>query len=174
MYDVLSAGGNYGYIAKNIATIYYIIEHSQNSSLFTEEQKLYATALIDCYGYLENGIFSIYDLTRAVQYSQAGIICVDLYHQMNSPFTDFSDNRDLVNLTMQLEALIFRGMGADAHTCVDSVISKKAKIEKMIRKTLSDAPNGEMFHKVFPFVTKSLADDAFKEMVLSYQEECQN
>ena len=172
MFQSILAGGNFGYIAKNIATIYYIIENSCFGKELTEEQKLYATALCDTYNYLLNNTITIDEIQRAVFFAKAGIVGIGPYIKplglLNS---GLGENEDVIYLAMQIETLIFSvATKNDYHDVVDMVLSSKDKIANMVNKTIEKGKNGSLYSSLNKNVNMHLCDSAFRNIVLSYEE----
>lgn len=163
--SMLSAGDNFRYIAQNVATIYYVIDNSKFGATITDRQKLYATALIDTYAYISNGTISLEDIARGVSASQAGMIILFPYSRQHGIF-DIRDNCDLLNLTMQLEAMIFNAdSNVHPNQIIDTIVSKKDSISDMINKTISQGTKCPLYKTVLKNTNAHLQDQDFQYIV---------
>ena len=166
----LSSGGNFSYIAQNIATIYSVVNDSTFGKRLSDEQKYFATALIDTALYISNGTLSIDELADAVSYSQTKRIVLPPFERYLNIF-DFRENYELLCLTMQIESMIFHvDTNVSANQIINLVIQNEEEISLVINKTLSDGFNGKLYKKMYPSICSHLDDVDFQHIVLSYEE----
>lgn len=162
-------GGNFGYIAQNIATIYFVLKESDFGKRLSKDQLLFATALCDTISYVKLGTITIEDLHEAVILSQIGEVRIFPYSVRHDSLSNFLENKDIVGLAMQIEALIFSAeMIVDYHDVVDSVVSQKNQIEQMINKTLKEGKNCELYPAVFFNISDWLNDNNFRQTILDF------
>ena len=164
--QVISAGGNFRFVAQNIATIYCIVEHSSFGKTLTKEQKMYAAALIDMYAYLSKGAYQPIDVAMAVDYARGGIVSLFPHNKVHG-LLDRNENADLVNLSMQLEAMIFSvDTNVPDKEIVDMVVSEKSTISDAVNQIVSQGSNGAMYKKMYTYVQQHLSDPSLQNIVL--------
>lgn len=164
-----AAGDNFRFIAQNIATIYYIIDNSQFGSTLNDSQKLFATALIDTYVDISKGNISIEDIVDSVYYGIAGIVYIFPYSRQNSVF-DIREHKDLINVTMQLEALIFNiDTNVNPSQIIDEIFLNKDGIDDIINTTIDQGKNSPLYKNMFQKVTAMIEDIYFQQIVTSQE-----
>lgn len=162
-----NAGDNFRFIAQNIATIYYIIDNSKFGITLNDEQKLYATALIDTYVDISKGKISIEDVAEGVSYGLHGIVFVPPYSKQNDIF-DIRDNRQLLYVSMQIEAMIFSiDTNVHAYQIIDQIFAHKEDIYNMIYETLEQGKSSPLYKGMLPKVTAMIEELEFQDIVLS-------
>lgn len=165
------AGGNFGYIAQNIATIYYVLKESEFGKQLNEDQLLFATALCDTISYVESGNITIEELYSSVIQSKIGVVSIFPYEVRHDSFLNntTTKNKYLIGLTMQIEALIFSAeMLANYHDVVDSVVERKSEIAKMVNKTLQEGKKGNLYPAVLSNISIWLKDNSFRQIILDF------
>lgn len=164
--SMIKAGGNFRFVAQNIATIYYVVDHSAFGRTLNDTQKLYATALIDAYAYIINGTISMEDVARGVSLAQAGITSLFPYHRQHG-ILYCHDHSDLIHLTMQLEAMIFN-VDTNVHPdqIIEMVVSQKENIADIVDKTILQGSRSPLYNNVLKNVTVHLEDPDFQYIVL--------
>ena len=165
------AGGNYAWIAQNMAAIYYAIPLTPFGKTLSEEQRLFAAGLIDAVAYLQEGSLTPQDIQDAVLWGMTGNVGLGFYTVSHRNGIEFEENKDLVGLTMQLEARFFELSDAkiDYHDIVDVVIMKKDIISKAIERTLAEGTSCSIFPEVMRNTTVALTSPGFQQLVLSYK-----
>lgn len=169
IFQAFSSGGNFGFIAKNIATIFCIVDRSQYSNGFTEAQKLYATALIDVMKYLDD-VISVNDVEKAVTNSMRGIVGIDFY-TVPIGLYDMGkyQNQNLVHMIMQMEMLIFSvSCKYNYREIVDMVISEKEKIIHTVDATLAQPVKNKSYSELEAITLNQLKNEQFRNIVLSF------
>jgi len=169
--NAAKAGGNYGFIAQNVAAIYYAIPLTPFGKTLSEDKRLFATGLIDAAAYLQNGTIAIEDIERCVQIAGSGILQAGFNLITHRKMFDSEDNAELVDFTMQLEYIIFETempqMGYSA--IANSIVQKKKVIVSQIRETLNEGTKSNIFHDVMIFTTGMMASPDFQSVVNSYK-----
>ena len=80
---------------------------------------------------------------------------------------DRNENADLVNLSMQLEAMIFSvDTNVPDKEIVDIVVSEKSTISDAVNKIVSQGSNGAMYKKMYNYVQQHLSDPSFQNIIL--------
>ena len=165
-----AATDNFTLIAQNVATIFYIVHHSDFGEKITEKQKLYATALIDLYAYISNGTISVEETARSVRYATTGFLVLSPCRKDHG-FLDYDSTSHVVNLAMQLEAMIFDSdTNLSRQEIVDAVVEKKPAIKNMVNQTLMQGETSPIYDDLIPYAMKSLQSKDFQSIVLSYEE----
>lgn len=162
---MFTSKGNFGFIARNMALIYHIVDNSDFGRRLTKSQKLYATALCDTYTYLQSGELSpkylmevVFSGTHFTEY-QSGLFAK--YENM--------PNADLINTTMHIEVLIFSIDTDVPYTnIIDSVIKSRQLIAKTINKTLENSNNDDLYETVYKNVSLWLTDKDFQNLIMKY------
>lgn len=170
IFQAISSGGNFGFIAKNIATIFYIIDRSQYSKGFTEAQKLYSAALIDVIKYLFDGVISVNDVEKAVTNSMCGIVGINFYTKPIGLYDMGKyQNQHLVHMIMQMEMLILSvSCNYNYRDIVDMVISKKEKIIHTVDAVLARPEKNKSYSEIETITLNQLKDEHFRNIVLSF------
>ena len=163
---------NFTFVAENIATYWYIVNHSPKCINFDKKQKLYATALLDSAVYMASGKIGTEDLKIAVNTSQAGVISTNFIKPiMHEPIINLNPypNRDVVNLAMQLEAMFFTiDIDLPSNEIIELVIENKESIISAVDKTLKSGKKGYYYDDAFEFSQMYLNDDDFIALINSY------
>lgn len=163
------AGGAFGYVAQNIAIIYYVIKESKFGKQLNEDQLLFATALCDTEVYIQLGQISIEDIKDAVMYAHIQKVEIFPYSVIHGSLSDIYKNKYLISLAMQIEALIFNvDSYVNYRDIVDAVIRNKPKITNVINKTLEEKENCNIYPTVFINVTSWIRNADFQNLVLSF------
>lgn len=164
------ASDNFTLIAQNVATIFYIVFHSDFGEKITEKQKLYATALIDLYAYISNGTISVDEAARSVRYATTGYLVLFPYRNDHG-FLDYDATSHVVNLAMQLEAMIFNSdTNLSRQEIVNAVVEKKAAIKNMVNQTLMQGEASPLYNDILPYVMQSLESEDFQSIVISCED----
>lgn len=167
--SMLKAGDNFRFVAQNIATIYYVVDHSAFGHTLNNSQKLYATALIDTFAYIQNGRISMEDVARGVSIAKAGATALFPYRQLHGMLY-CHEHSDLIHLAMQLEAMIFNAdTNAHPNQIIDMVVSKKEDIANMVTKTMDQGCRSPLYKNVFNNISGHLQDPDFQYIVLAYE-----
>ncbi len=163
-------GGNYRYIAENVATIYYIIQNSEFGKKLTEKQLLAGTALIDLMPYIQNQTIRAVELSDALLQADVGEVSISFFSKRHSDMFEQYPNKKLVNLVMQLEAMIFRAdSNMSNQVIVDAVIGNKSVIQNAIEKVLLEGKEGKCYSTILSRVTDYINDEGFQQAVLAYK-----
>ena len=165
--NMIINGGNYSFIAKNIAMIYYVIENSDFGKILSEEQKLFATALCDTYEYLQSGEMSVEDIMETV------FLGTELANPTYGFYGIFEvvDNRNLINVTMALEALIFsKHSDLEYQAIVNNVIKNKEKISETINKALVLKEKCDLYNVIYDNVNIWINDKDFQKIIFMYND----
>jgi hypothetical protein len=86
--------------------------------------------------------------------------------------SDEIDNEKLINLTMQLEFLIFRADSKmNDEDIISAVIKKRKTITKVINKTLSEGKNSNIYNEVYKNVNGVLNDEDIFNHIKSVEKE---
>lgn len=161
-----AAGDNFRFVAQNIATIYYVVDHSPFGATLNNSQKLYATALIDTYAYIAKGTISMEDVAKGVSYAQAGITVLFPFHRQHGMLY-CNEHSDLVHLAMQIEAMIF-SVDTNLHPnqIIEAVVSHKESIAEMITQTVFQGTSSPLYKNVLKKAAVHLQDPDFQHIVL--------
>ncbi len=164
------AGGNFGFVAQNIAAIYYAIPLTPFGKTLSEDQRLFATGLIDASIYINNGSITSEDIEDCVLMGKTGNVCIGLYRVQHREMFDLEDNATLVGFAMQLEAFIFCAdmPKMDYRDIVNAVVQKKGIIASTISKTLQEGTKSSIFPAVMQNTTIMMASPDFQNVVSSY------
>lgn len=163
-----TSGGNFKFIAKNIATIYYVINNSEFGKQLPESQKLFATALCDTMAYTFSGKLSEDDIMEAVF---TGTVIAEGSRGLYKKYENMK-NRDLINVTMQIEALIFSvDTNVSPTDIINSVINNRKKIATTVNKTLSLGEKCDIYSVVYDNVNIWINDKDFRELVYLYDDD---
>ncbi len=149
------AGGNIGYIAQNVATIYHCIcRYADKGNKYTTAQRIYAALLIDSIAYLQNGQISSSELQTSVHAAAVHQIGANhFYHQEVYGIACYPDNADLICATADLEVLMFcADSNLDYHSVIDFVARSIGAIESMVHRTLSQGDASPLFDNILPTV----------------------
>lgn len=164
------AGGNFGYIAQNIATIYYVLKNSEFGKQLTEDQLLFATALFDTIIYIKESTITIEEIKESVVLSKIGHVRIFPYEKEHEAFCSNTKNRYLIGLAMQVEALIFTAeMLANYRDIVDIIVDKKAKIADTINQTLEQGKNCILYPAVYENVNRWINEQDLRKLILSFE-----
>ena len=165
------AGGNFAWIAQNMAAIYYAVPLTPFGKTLSEEQRLFAAGLIDAAAYLQEGSLSPQDIQDALLWGMTGNVGLGFYTVSHRDMFDFEENKNLVGLTMQLEARFFEvsDAGIDYRDIVDVVVKEKQVIAKTIERTLAEGSRCRIFPEVMQNTTIALANPGLQQMILSYK-----
>ena len=129
---------------------------------------LFAVAFADTLAYLENGSMTLYDIQEGVKMSQGGIVCLNFYHKVHGLINSYG-NDDLLNLVMQIEAMIFNvDMKVGYRDLVDMVISEKKVISDAINKTLEQGTHSEYYPSLYPVYSAWIRELSIQETILAY------
>ena len=164
------AGGNFAWIAQNVAAIYYAVPLTPFGKTLPEEQRLFAAGLIDAVAYLQEGSLTPQDIQDAVLWGQTGTVGLGFYNRRHREMFESEDNQELLGMTMQLEARFFElsDAGIDYHDIVDVVVMHKDVIAETIRKTVAEGSRCPIFREVMQNTTIAMASPGFQQLVLSY------
>lgn len=167
---MLKAGGNFAWIAQNMAAIYYAVPLTPFGKTLSEEQRLFATGLIDATAYLQEGSLCLQDIQDALLWGMTGNVGLELYTVSHRDMFDFEENKNLVGLTMQLEARFFElsDAGIGYREIVDAVITAKQVISDTIEKTLAEGAQCHIFPEVMQNTAIALANPDLQQIILSY------
>lgn len=165
-----NAGGNFGYIAQNVATIFYCIkEFTDLGHALTKDQLIFAALYIDSISYLEEGSFSAQDIDDIVRFSSLGMIGNAYMYRKNCFNTFSADNDELDHLacaTAGIEIEMFLdGCNIDYHTVIDTVYDHYDEIAAMIRKTVGQGSSSPLFDSICPLVLSLFSDPDFIQIV---------
>lgn len=155
----MKAGGNFAYIAQNIATIYYVIKQSNFGKSLTNAQLLFATALCDTIYYIQSGDISVEEIAMYAKIAA-------------TPSTLMRRNKYLKDLAVYIEALIFsiEVPEFEYDEIIDEIIKDTTQIDIMIDKTIEEGEKSYLYHTVYENVNIWINEDAFRDIVLSYDE----
>lgn len=131
------AGGNFGYIAQNVATTYIAVCQYAEDKKYGTSQLLYATGLIDIIPYIKSGQMSEGRIKTCIKCGDEGIVALNAY----------MDYRDIVN----------------------SIVSKKKQISKVINKTIKQGVRSPLYPKIESVVSMMLKDEDFLKTVEDYR-----
>lgn len=160
----------FNFIAVNMAVIYYVIKNSKFGKTLTPNQILYATALCDTASYLFSGKIDTDEIKEALFVSQASSVKIGFYSQSHNIF-EYIPNRELVNLTLQIEAMIFTiDTNVDYHDIVDIVISKKDIISNQIEKTLNQGDTAPLYDTINKNISEIIKQKEFQELIYEYED----
>lgn len=166
----VSTGDNFRFVAQNVAAIYCIVERSLFGMTLNKVQKLYATALIDMYTYLSRGVYQPLDVAMAVDFASGGIVSLFPYNRVHG-LLDRDENADLINLAMQLEAMIFSiDTNISDNEIIDLVISEKGTISTAVNQIVSQGSKGSYYQQLYNYVQKHTTEPSFQNIVLA----CEN
>lgn len=164
------AGGNFGYIAQNIATIYYVLNESDFGKQLTEDQLLFATALFDTICYINEGTITVDELKDSVVLAKIGHIGISTYQKQYESFCSNTENKYLIGLAMQIESLIFTAeMLANYHDVVDEIVKRKTEIAKMINQTLEQGKKCTLYPTINFNVNTWMYERSLQELILSFE-----
>ncbi|MBO4854056.1 MAG: hypothetical protein J5482_02775 [Oscillospiraceae bacterium] len=169
----MKAGGDFGYIAQNVATIYYCIcNFADENGELTEDQRIYASLLIDAAAHLKNGSIDPEELQTSVQMANAyeiggNFFC--LHHVYNLFGTDAPDKyAELICATADLEVLTLSASSKIGYRAViDQVMKNIPKIEAMVIKTIEQGVLSPLFENLRPSVLWYFHQPSFLEDVKS-------
>ena len=168
----LKNGGNFTFIAENVAAIYRALELTSFGHDLSLGRHLYATALIDTIAYLQSGQFESSDLELAALNATIKRISIMPYERKVYPmFGDPSYHQELVCLAMQLEAMIAFADNKITYTqAIDIVMSKKDLIESTIHRAVCAPSKLSIFETVQANVDAIVADKSFCDQVLAFDD----
>lgn len=152
---MLRAGGNFAFIAQNVAAIYHATYIPNFGKSLSEPQRLLTTALLDTQTYLAEGTISVTELLSAVRR-----VC----QEPASASPGQRSVKRLVDLTTQLELMIFQvDTKLDPRDIRTQVTRHLPQISEMIRRTLSDVENCPIYPNVVSNTCIILSDRGFQE-----------
>ena len=166
--NMIRSGGNFGFIAQNIATIYYALSVTTFGKSLKEDQKLYATGLIDAAAYIQDGSIDISEIDDCVSMSALGYVG---FLGTTFPIMTKQDEKNfrLIAFSMQLEAYIFTSHEIiDYRSVVSAVLKNEKHVVKMINKTLLQGSTCNIFPNVLNNVLTHINSKEFQNIVLSY------
>ena len=168
----LKNGGNFTFIAENVAAIYRALELTSFGHDLSLGRHLYATALIDTVAYLRSGQFESSDLELATLNAMINRISIMPYERKVYPmFGDLSYHQELVCLAMQLEAMIAFADNKITYTqAIDIVMSKKDLIESTIHRAVCNPAKLEIFETVQANVDAIVENKSFRDQVLAFDD----
>ena len=169
--NAAAAGGNFGFIAQNVATIYYVLGELPFGKTIDDDKRLYATGILDAIVYIANGSIAEEDISDCVLCGKVGRVSLGLYYQEHRDLFDYEENRDLIGLTMQLEALIFSVSNTDVdyREIVNQVVAQKKTISDMVNRTLKEGKKSPLYQNVLFNVSNWLSDPQIVELINGYQ-----
>ena len=169
--NAASAGGNFGFVAQNIATLYYAIGETPFGKTLDDETRLFATGILDIIAYLNDGTLSPDSVVDSISYGKIGQVSLDFYSIQHRRMFDVEDNGVLIGFAMQLEAFIFEASntGIGYRDIVDQVVSHKSVIANMISKTLAEGKRSPLYPSVMGNVSIWLSDPNIIGLINSYQ-----
>lgn len=160
---------NFEYFAQYIATIYYVLKESNFGKQLNDKQLLFATALCDTIDYIDSGTMTVEEIQESVMYAQIGCVGIFPYRVQHDSLFSKEEHKDLIGLTMQLEALIFASaMIADYHEIVDIIVEMKPLISQTVIQTLEQGRRSSIYSIIYQTVTIYLNDSNFRNAVLSF------
>lgn len=169
----MAAGGNFGFIAQNMACIYYVVDNHPLTKDLPSQNKLYATALFDLIAYLMDGSMDINMIAAGVRAAYHGDIRIGFTTRSHSTMFGVGGNSEyprLVNTTMQVESMIFMlsnpEFGVDR--IIDSVIENKEVIEQMVDKTMAEGDKCNLYNNVFQNVNGYLREESILEIIKQF------
>ena len=111
------------------------------------------------------------DIQDALLWGMTGNVGLGFYTVSHRDMFDFEENKNLVGLTMQLEARFFEvsDAGIDYRDIVDVVVKEKQVIAKTIERTLAEGSRCRIFPEVMQNTTIALANPGLQQMILSYK-----
>lgn len=152
---MLRAGGNFTFIAQNIAAIYHATYLPTFGKSLTELQRLLATALLDMQVYLADGTISVTELLSVVR---------RVYLEPASVSPDQQSVKHLTDLTAQLELIIFQeATNLDPLDIYTQITQHLPQISEMIRRTLSDIESCPIYPNIASNTCIILSDCGFQE-----------
>lgn len=169
--NMIRAGGNFGYVAQNVATIYNVITNSPSLQTINYKQTLFAVALCDLTSYYKKGLLQIEDAAYAVDAACLGCLLT------NSNIITHSDTSDdcmpelLVNLTMELLLIVYcLDTRHDESIIMQSILENKDKIRKTIDKELKKGSKGSLYKDVYRNIhIYCLCNKNNREVILNYE-----
>lgn len=157
---MIEAGGNYAFIAQNMACIYNVVNEDARTRFLPEKNRLLATAIFDLMGYLKDGELELMDIEWMMSEAEVGAIAVGFNRKPHSGLTDTSEYKDLVNLTMQVETSIFFLAEPDlgGEDIMQSVLQRKDLITKVIEGTIAEGQQCRLYNDVRANIDLYLSD----------------
>ncbi len=147
---MICAGGNFNYVAQNVATIYNIIVNSDFAKSIDHKQLLFAVALCDLTSYYQKGLLQISDAAYAVDAALTGMLSTNSSVIQHDYTHDDSIANLLVNLTMEILLIIFiLNTKQDEFHITNEILKHKESTEKTIQKELSLGTKGRLYKDIF-------------------------
>ena len=160
------------HVAKNVTSIYCIINDHAETSLWKEEHKLFAAALIDASVYLKRGVLSAKDIARVVSLGKNGIITSFPVRRIFDASL-FNGTDALVHIIMQLTIVLYNvDSNLDSTFLVESIVSAKDLISHSSDAVIAEGEYGIMYQDLQEYVSSTLVDENFKNIVFSYDLLC--
>ena len=175
--NMISSGGNFRFIAQNMAAIYSVLQDTSFGQSLDRHHLLFATALADVQAYFWAGQMTEEDLNQAVSCALTRTVSINSYSRRSfspsdtsDPLRGFSENMDIICLTMQVEAMIFAlSSRLDSDIVVDQVIKNKKVIAKTIENGLRDIKHLRIYNAVHNNVIAWISDSEFRRTIISYK-----
>ena len=163
-----AAGGNFNYIAQTLATQYTILTNSDYGWMLSEDERLYAVALINAAPSIRSGAIDGEEVYSAVEDSSVGLLHLETASRRWGGIAE-SELQRLFNLLLQLEALTFRGHSdVDDEAILDMILEQKADILATMKKTLQQSVGSPLYDQLLPAVKQLIEDRMFQYLVSTY------
>lgn len=163
-----AAGGNFNYVAQNIATRYFILTNTNYGWMISDTQRMYAVALMDAAAAARAGDIEMSALSSAAEDAFISRIHLGEYSRAHGEWVD-TEFECLCNLVLQIEALMFAAYtNVDPETIMDSIISHKAEIVSTVKRTLQQGKNGPLYEQLIQPVTNMINDHVFRYLVEAF------
>ena len=157
---MIEAGGNFAFIAQNIATIYCVVKESDVGKQFNEEQTLYATTLFDLMAYINDQEIKISEISDIVN---EGLSLAKI-------LPDNQGNAKLIGVALKTEQKCFElSTNVDISTINNQVVGQLDIISDVIKAILLDPEKSSIYKNVFENVTNWLNNSTLIKYIIEFK-----
>ncbi len=155
---------------EDLASIFYVLKESEFGKILSDEQLLFACAILHLSKFLKKGLITFSEIKNAIILGQKNVCKLGNFEQLHRNFQDEdSIATDLIGFSMQLECLkYYIETKIPTNEIVNSIVAKKEKIIIQILKTLQRGENNNLEQTIIDNVNTMLNDTYFKNLVINY------
>ena len=163
-----AAGGNFNYIAQTFATQYTILTNCDYGWDLSEDERLFALALVNTASSIRSGAINGEDIYSAVEDSTVGLLHLNDVSRRWGGYAE-SEYQRLFHLLLQIEALTFRGhTEVDDETILSEILDRKSEILATMKATLQQSIRSPLYDQLLPSVKQLIDDRLFQYLVSTY------
>lgn len=171
--SLLDRGGTFTLIAENVALYYRALCNSSFGQSLSEDEKLFAVAVMDCWPYIWQDKLPIEIIQHSIPMIKIGMIGTTPYWVPHSDdiWNLKGENSVLISLIMQIEVMIFCAeMLANYREIVSMVIEMEPLISEMASCVLHEGDNYELYTFIISYVESFIQNPEFQTIMRNFRQ----